>query len=113
MSKVFISFWKLKHPCCQIQAFYAICDLGEHLNGHAICTKAVRGEDTKSKRKGEIASVKMTRWVDKMSEVLHAFSEAKSDAASVMLQLKTLRMSPPKSTMNVELQNLKEKVCVA
>ena len=66
------------------------------------------------KRKGEkktaVASTKVAKSVDNMSEELRASSPAKRDAAPIMLEFEILRpMALPQSVMNAELQSLKAK----
>ena len=64
----------------------------------------------KTEEKVQNTSEKMVRSVDKMSEALRASAQAKSDTASVMLEFRILRsMSPPESTVIVELRTLKGK----
>ena len=58
----------------------------------------------------ENAFLKVTLGVDMISEALCASSQAKSDAASIMLEFEiTRRMSLPECSMNFELRTLKKK----
>ena len=64
----------------------------------------------KIEEKTEATTSKVTRSVDSMSVELRSSSRAKSDAASIMLELEILRRMPlPSSVMEAELRALKAK----